>query len=769
MRRIIRIFIFVIILVTSFQVNAQRVGLVMSGGGAKGMAHIGVIKALEENNIPIDYITGTSIGAVIGSLYAMGYTTDEMIALFKSQDFYNWYTGHIDERYTYYYKQYDDKADMLKLGIRQEDSILSIVLPTNLIASPPMDLAFLQIFAQYSAVADYDFDNLFVPFRCMATDVYNNKSVVLGEGDLGLAVRASMTFPFYFKPVSIDGDLLFDGGIINNFPEDVMRETFDPEMIIGSKVASNIKKPHEDDLLQQIENIILTSNTKYEIKPEDGILIANEFEDVRLLDFSKIDALVSKGYNSTMELMDSIKERVPRRISRDSFQRARKAFKETLPEMLIDNIYIEGVNIQQKRYVRKSLKQNKRLLSLEQFEKAYFRLIADNQIESAMPIAKYNKQTGFFDLHLKVKQEKPYHLRFGANVASNSINQAFFGVDYKLLGNQAWYLHANMHFGRLYTSFQGLTRIDFPGKLPFYVKGSMTSNRWDFFKTNPSRFFVDMSPAYLIQNDNNLRVDIGFPVGSTATIEAGGAYGRLKDEYYQTNHFLQTDTADITRFDMLTAHVKFERNTLNRKLYPNRGVYDMVDTRYIRGKEKNNPGTTSAEEEDYGYQHAYGMLKLQHSRYFNISEYYTIGAQLDVVASNQSFYRNYISTLLSASAFTPTPHSKTLFMKNFRAHNFAAVGFQNIFTFTNDFNLRLEGYAFAPLRDIVQEENQPQIFTPAYTDYFPDIRFMANANLLYHTPVGPVSFSVNYYEEERTRWFFMFHFGYILFNDRVTD
>ncbi|MFW5805928.1 MAG: patatin-like phospholipase family protein [Bacteroidales bacterium] len=753
----------------TMQVNAQRVGLVMSGGGAKGMAHIGVIKALEENNIPIDYITGTSIGAVIGSLYAMGYAPQDMITLFKSKDFYKWYTGYIDEKYTFYYKEYDDKPDMFRLGIKQQDSIISIVLPTNLITSLPMDIAFFQLYTQYSAVADYDFDNLFVPFRCMATDVYNNKSVVLGAGDLGLAVRASMTFPFYFKPVSIDGNLLFDGGIINNFPVDVMIEDFNPDMIIGSKVASNIKKPHEDNLLQQIENMILTANTKYEVNPGHGILISNEFEDVGLLDFERIDELVSKGYSSTMKLMDSIKSRVSTRISRDSLQKAREKFKYKLPELIIDNIYIEGVNIQQKRYVRKSLKQNKRLLTFDQFEKAYYRLIADNQIESAMPIAKYNKQTGFFDLHLKVKQETPYHLRFGANVASNSINQAFFGVDYKLLGNRAWYLHANMHFGRLYTSFQGLTRIDFPGKIPFFIKGGMTSNRWDYFKTNPSRFFVDLSPAYLIKNDNNARFDIGFPVGSTAKIEAGGAYGRLKDEYYQTNHFLQTDTADITRVDMLTAHIKYEYNTLNHKLYSNSGAYDMIDARYIRGKERNNPGTTSAEEEDYGFQHAYGMVKLQHRRHFAMGNYYSLGTHFDVVASNQSFYRNYISTLLSVSAFTPTPHSKTLFLKNFRAHNFAAAGLQNIFLLTKDFNLRLEGYAFAPLRDIVQEENQPQVFTPAYTDFFPDIRFMANANLLYHTPIGPVSFSVNYYEEERTKWFFMFHFGYILFNDRVLD
>ncbi|MFO7790685.1 MAG: hypothetical protein R6V32_08940, partial [Bacteroidales bacterium] len=142
---------------------------------------------------------------------------------------------------------------------------------------------------------------------------------------------------------------------------------------------------------------------------------------------------------------------------------------------------------------------------------------------------------------------------------------------------------------------------------------------------------------------------------------------------------------------------------------------------------------------------------------------------LKLVASNKTFYRNYISTLLSSPAFTPTPHSKTLFLKNFRAHNFATLGLKNIFTFTDNFNLRVEAYAFAPLRDIVLEENEPQIFTPAYTDFFPDIRYTGNANLLYHTPIGPVSFSVNYYQEERTMWFFMFHFGYILFNDRGID
>jgi len=769
MKHYLKIVAVFLLVVLSSSLSAQKVGLVLSGGGAKGMAHIGVIKALEEHNIPIDYITGTSIGAIIGSLYSMGYSPDEMVELFKSKDFENWYHGRIDENYIYYYKCYDTKPDMLSLGIQQKDSSLSIALPTNLVASPPMDLAFLQMFSQSAAVADYDFDNLMVPFRCMATDVYNNKAVMLDSGDLGLAVRASMTFPLYFKPISIDGNLLFDGGIINNFPEDVMRKEFSPDFMIGSKVASLTEKPEDDQLLEQIENMIMAANTRYEIKPEDGVVVANEFNDVGLLDFNRVDELYQRGYESTMSLMDSIKQRVDRRIPQDSVDLARENFKSGLPELIIDNIYIEGVNIQQKRYIRKSLKQNKKLLSLEQFEKAYYRLIADNQVKSAMPVGKYNKKTGFFDLYLRVRQEKPYHVRFGANISSNSINQAFVGLDYKYLGRKAWFFHANMQFGRLYTSFQGLTRIDFPSKLPFYLQGSLTSNRWDFFKSSPTMFFVDVTPAYLIQNENNARLDLGFPVGSKAKLEFGGAFARMKDEYYQTNNFLQTDTADITRFNLLTAHVRFERRTLNNKLYPNQGAFDLMDVRYIRGKEVNLPGTTSAEEDDYGNQHAYGILKFHHEQYNELGDYFTLGTSIDLVSTNKQFYRNYISTLLSAPAFTPTPHSKTLFLKSFRAHNFASAGVKNIFTFTDDLNLRLEGYVFAPLRDIYQQESEPQVFTPVYSDFFPELRFTANANLVYVTPVGPVSFSVNYYDEERSKWFFMFHFGYILFNERAID
>ncbi|MEA1872971.1 MAG: patatin-like phospholipase family protein [Bacteroidota bacterium] len=761
-----KICVFVLGLCIVSVAQAQSVGLVLSGGGAKGLAHIGVIRALEDNEIPIDYVTGTSIGAIIGSLYAMGFSPDEMEEMFRSSEFYEWYNGEINDKYTFYYKRYDEKPDMVNLSLDQVDSTLSFILPTNLVATQPMDLAFLKIFTSYSALADYDFDNLFVPFRCVATDVYNNHAVLLKDGDLGMSVRASMTFPFYFRPISIDGNLLFDGGIVNNFPEDVMREEFDPDIIIGSKVASVTQKPREDQVLEQIENMIMAVNTRYEIAPEDGILIANDFANISLLDFHKFDYLHEVGYNSTMELMDSIKKRVSRRVSEDSIHAAREAFQYDLPEFLVDNIYIEGANVQQKDYIRKSLKQNKKLLDFEQFEIAYYRLIADNHIESALPVAKFNKETGFFDLYLNVKQEKPYHVMVGANVSSSSVNQGFVGVEYKLLKRRANYLHANIHFGRLYTSFQGLYRIDFVGKLPFYLQTSLTYNRWDFFKSNPRLLFLDATPSYLIQNENNLRFDFGLPVGSKSKLEFGGAYARMLDEYYQTNNFLQTDTADITTFDLVTAHLRFERKTLNHKLYPTEGVFDRIDLRYIRGKENHYPGTTSAQQQDYGNQHGYFLLNMYHDRYYEINSHYSIGTTLEIVASNKTFYRNYISSLLSASAFTPTPHAQTLFLKNFRANTYSAFGLKQIARFTDNLCLRLEGYAFIPFWNINFEESEPQVFTPYYESNQANIHFITNANLVYHSPVGPVSFSINYYDEERNKWFFLFHFGYILFNER---
>ena len=188
-------------------VQAQKVGLVLSGGGAKGMTHIGIIRALEENNIPIDYITGTSMGAIIGSLYAMGYSPDDMEALLRSEDFKRWYSGNVEEKYIYYFKKNPPTPEFINIRISLKDSLKNVkpqFFPTSIVDPIQMNIVFLQLFGQATAASKANFDSLYIPFRCIASDVYNKRPLILRKGDLGDAVRASMSFPAMFKPIEID-------------------------------------------------------------------------------------------------------------------------------------------------------------------------------------------------------------------------------------------------------------------------------------------------------------------------------------------------------------------------------------------------------------------------------------------------------------------------------------------------------------------------------------------------------------------------------------
>ena len=175
----------------------ETVGLVLSGGGAKGIAHVGVIKALEDNDIPIDCIAGTSMGAIVGSLYSCGWSPERMLDFFCTPDFIEWSTGTISKDHIYYYDQPTPTPDWvtLNLSFRKKESLPSQIIPTSLISPLPMNIEFLNLYGPYSEQCGENFNRLFVPFRCVASDVYHKHKVVFSQGSLGDAVRASMSFP----------------------------------------------------------------------------------------------------------------------------------------------------------------------------------------------------------------------------------------------------------------------------------------------------------------------------------------------------------------------------------------------------------------------------------------------------------------------------------------------------------------------------------------------------------------------------------------------
>lgn len=465
-------------------VQAQKVGLVLSGGGAKGMTHIGIIRALEENNIPIDYIAGTSMGAIVGSLYAMGYSPDDMEALLRSPDFKRWYSGQVESQYEYYFKKGRPTPEFLNIRFAFKDSLRSksLRLPTSMVSPIQMNLVFVELFARSTAACRGDFDDLFVPFRCVASDVYNKKPLIMRNGDLGDAVRASMSFPFVFKPIEIDSILAYDGGIYNNFPTDVMREDFHPDVIIGSVVAANPSKPNENDLMSQIENMVM-QKTDYSIPDSLGIVMTFKYNDVNLLDFDRLDELHDIGYNRTMSMMDSIKSRVHRRVNADNIRLRRMVYRSNLPQFRFRDIYIDGANPQQQAYIKKKFHDDPHtIFTYEDLKRGYFRLLADNMISEIIPHAVYDPTSDLYSLHLKVKMEDSFSVRVGGSVSTTSSNQIYLGVGYQNLNYYSKELTIDGQIGKVYNNAQFMARIDLPTHIPTSYRLIASISTFDYYK-----------------------------------------------------------------------------------------------------------------------------------------------------------------------------------------------------------------------------------------------------------------------------------------------
>ena len=749
------------IYISIIQANAQKVGLVLSGGGAKGLAHIAVIKALEENGIPIDYICGTSMGAIVAGLYAAGYSPDEMEQLFKSEQFKFWSTGKIQEEYRYYYSKLEEDPSWLELDLLRKADKLKIMPPTNLIPEEQMDFAFMEMFSSVTAINKGDFNKLFVPFFCVATDVYNNKEVVLRQGDLGEAIRGSMTFPLYFKPIEIDGSLVFDGGIVNNFPVQDMKELFSPDIIIGHNVANNPEKPDPDNIMAQIENMIM-QKTDYKIDTKDGIFMESAFNNVGLLDFKKIDQIENAGYETVSKNIESIKNRVSRRIRPDELQQRRHQFNMKKPLFNFQNIQVEGImDSQQRKYIIQSLKHKANVIDLKELKKEYFKLVSDPQIKSLRPVSRYNPETGYFDLYMIVKQNNPVLVKFGGNISTRPINQGFLSGDYRIFKDRSYTFSTNMYFGRFYSSFKAGARIDYPTKLPFYLAGYFTLNRWDYYSSTTEFVFEDVRPPYIIQNESNFRMELGVPINTWGKLTFGGSISNAKDEYYLTESIKVTDTSDHTNFNALAATAGILSNTFNDKQYPTEGISSCLSVNYISGNEKNIPGTTSNNLSTEQYNHNYFVLKGNYDRYFKINRHFTLGLMGEGVYSNKKPFSNYVSTVLSAPTFSPIPHSKTIYLNNFHANKYLASGIKGIFKLSDWLHLRAEAYGFAPVEEIFETTNHMAEYN---TNTQLKLNFMGSGALVFQSAIGPISFSVNYYDKSQTKFFAMLNVGYILFN-----
>jgi NTE family protein len=751
---------------------AQKIGLVLSGGGAKGAAHVGVLKALDENNIPIDYITGTSFGAIVGAMYASGYTPQEMEEKLKSEEFLNWAYGVIKETDKFYYKKGDPDPSWFRFRLEKDLDPLKTLFPSSIVENHQMNLRMMELFAQSSAAANNNFDSLMLPFRCVATDVYKSKATAFKQGDLASAIRASITFPLVYKPITIDGVLYMDGGMKNNFPVDVMMDQFNPDVIIGSKVAFNSEVPDPDDILTQIENIF-TEYTSFRL-PDTSLLIQPSVKDFEASDFDEVDTLIALGYKAALQKIEHIKGKVGIERSHQMLNEMRSDFKNKRPPLVFNDIFIEGLKKRQEQYIIKQIRANQKTFSYKEFTKEYFKLLSDNKIKEIYPRAIYNRESGCFDLHLKVKADYQLELQLGGQINTTSKNFAFIGAQYKRFGKRGYDLQGSLYYGKMYSSLRLKGVIDFPyirnnrGRrlFPFFMDGNLTYSRRDYFNSTKEWFFEDDTPSYITRRETYFQYNIGLPISTSGYIAIGGTAGTSADNYYQTNIISREDEPDLTRFDYVSPHAKFEFSTLNRRQFETKGSFFKLLYRNVSGIEQYVPGTTAIntgllEEKNT---HRYNEVELHVKNYHRITNKLYIGARAQVFYTEKQFFTNYISTQLSTDEFKPFPYMILFYLPNFRSNTYGSLGVMPVFEFTSNLSFRLEAHVYQPYQNIVSN-----LYEPKFEEKFTNRYYLANSSIVYQTFMGPIYLSFSYLDRENNPWFVHFGFGFLILNERGLD
>ncbi|MDB4324123.1 patatin-like phospholipase family protein [Crocinitomicaceae bacterium] len=736
----------------------QKIGIVLSGGSASALAHIGVLKALEEHGIPIDYITGTSAGAFIGSVYASGYSPQEIEDYILSDEFKIATSGELKPNQRFLFRAEDINASFFPISLSQKN-LLQTSLPTNFTESALMDYEMLKILGTTSASVNNNFDSLFVPFRCVASDIAKKQSIIYSKGYLNEAVRASMTFPFYYKSIMIDSVLLFDGGLYNNFPSDVMYTDFDADFIIGSNVSFNAELPHEDDLIGQFTNM-LVSYSDFTLPCEESFMIAPSVS-ISGFNFNNAKKAIDEGYDATVKIIDSLKLKIVSRIDYSELKAKRAKFRENITAISVSSVTSKTESENLHYSTRTIMKDKKQIvLNERQLERRYFRLRSSSQIDFIFPRLQL-KDDSTYNLDLTISKAKEIKVEFGGHLSSRPVNTGYIGLSYQTAGKYFTKTKVESYFGKFYGSAKAKFTFELPTVYPFSASVYFTQNRWDYFRSFAT-FFEDVKPSFLVQNEMYLGVSLKNPIGNTITSKVDGRWFELEDTYYQTDNFTNKDTADLTRFYGGSASWTLTQNTLNRRQFANSGHFVEVKTRLNFGTEHTVPGSTALNNEMYK-PHSWFNLNIDYQSFIVDQSMFHLGIHGQFVYNTQPLFANYTASLLSMTEFSLIPDSKTYFLPEYRSPQYAAAGLNLIFTIMKKIDIRFDTYLYQPLIQINELPDGSQEFS----ELFQGRSIMASSSIIYNSYIGPLRFTLNYFPQQTNPLALQLSLGYVIFNDRA--
>lgn len=551
--------VFLGILCLSTDVTAQRkkVGLVLSGGGAKGIAHIGVIEVLEKAGIPIDYVVGTSMGSIVGGLYAIGYSATELDSLVRMQ---NWPF------------LLSDKVQRNRLSFSEKESTEKYVLsfsfgknkesrmPAGFVSGQNVYNLFTDLTVGYHD--SLDFHRLPIPFACVAANIVDGQEVVLDKGNLVQAMRASMAIPGVFTPVHMDSLVLVDGGIVNNFPADVAK-AMGADIIIGVDVQSDLRKGEKLNTLPGIvgqlinllclnkfeENYVLTD---LYIKPDINEYSAASFNP------EAVDTLIVRGrrageaqWEKLMELKEQIgvmemPVKAEREIQADTFR--------------IRNIVLSGVSDEEEKRLRRIIRLHENsVVTSEELHKAIGALYGTKAFTGVT----YRLLGGpEYDLELLLEEKHMNSVNLGFRFDSEEMAAILLNTqfNYRALGGSKFSLTARL-------SKNPYVRLDYALENPFFRKLNLAY----MFRYNDFNVYQ--------KGDKINAVTYRYHLGECSLTDI---YLRnfkmqlgLRYEYFDYDPFLYKDerqTIDVRSKGYISYFALAHLETFDRKYYPTKGL-----------------------------------------------------------------------------------------------------------------------------------------------------------------------------------------------------
>jgi len=565
--RLFSLLVFLFCLFTSFSIYAEsrvKIGLVLSGGGAKGAAHIGVLKIIEKNNIPIDYVVGTSIGAYVGGLYALGYSADEIENIMLNLPWNDSYSDFIPrELLSFENKELRDLYNIpLRLGVRDGQ----LKSPSGLLLGQS---AGNLLKLSTDVVAKFEsFDHLAIPYRAIASDLATAKAVVIDKGSITKAMRASAAVPGVVEPVKIDGKLLVDGGIANNMPIDVVKAmgaTIVIAVDIGSPLLSKENINNTLDVFNQLSTI-LTNNTtlaqKKYLSTRD-ILIRPNIDDLSTTDFSIMEQALELGKQAALLAEQDLKKLSVNEQQYLTYQQQKKQKSLTwfnvLTQPIIAIEYQNNSNVSTAVIEEKLALRIGDVVSKEQLQAAILRVYAINKFEHVDAEFVDLPQGRKLIVTTRTKSWGPNYLHFGFSLESDFTHGSVVDLDLAHIQNEVT-PHGGMWLNEVKLGWESMLASEFYQPLEesqhYFARARVqyTQDKWAQTKERPGT-----TNKYFLTN-----AGLGFNYVNDGAIEFG-FIGEKGEIAFKDN----TDTS--LDYDSVGGYLSFNYDSLNSINFPTQG------------------------------------------------------------------------------------------------------------------------------------------------------------------------------------------------------